>query len=463
MNTREQREKLRWKHKPFPELVRLAWPIAVSMLSYSVMTLVDTLFAGRLGATALGAVGFGGVVTFTMLCFGIGLLRAAKVLIAQAVGAERRDRIGAYVGAALLLAVAVGGSTALFGQIVAHLLPRLVDGSAAVRLAQRYVQIRILGAPMILTAFAIREVRCALGDSRSPMRTALIANAAHIPLNGTLIFTAGLGVTGAAISTVIAQGFEAAMLLWIQRRDGLGLRAFARRDVLDVWNTGLPMGLEMLFNVGSFSVLVTLVARVSDVDLAAHQVANQATMFAILPMVAVGEAAGVLAGQAVGANEDGLVRRVARIAVLTGSAYGLFCSAVYVFFGARIAGALTHDAQVSAIAVRLLWIAASWQCFGTLYAVGASVLRGTGDVRFATIAMVTIAWVVTPPFAVLLGIHLGLGAVGGWLALLGEWAVGGAVLYLRVERSGWLPAAARSRERLASAPGDVFIVEPAKA
>jgi MATE family multidrug resistance protein len=295
------------------------------------------------------------------------------------------------------------------------------------------------------------------------MRTALIANAAHIPLNGTLIFTAGLGVTGAAISTVIAQAFEAAMLLAVQRRDGLGLRAFGRREVLDLWNTGLPMGLEALFNVGSFSVLVTLVARVSDTDLAAHQVANQATLFAILPMMAVGEAAGVLAGQAVGAGEDGLVRRVARIAVLTGSAYGLLCSTVYVFFGSWIAGTLTHDAAVSAIAVRLLWIAGGWQCFGALYMVGAAVLRGTGDVRFATIAMVVIAWVVTPPFAVLLGIHFRLGAVGGWLALLGEWAVGGAVLYLRVARGGWLPAAARSRERLASTPGDVLIAEPAKA
>jgi MATE family multidrug resistance protein len=397
-----------------------------------------------------------------MLCFGIGLLRAAKVLISQAVGAGRRDRIAAYVGAALLLAVTVGGSIAIVGQLVAHLLPRLVDGSAAVRLAERYVTIRLLGAPLILTAFAVREVRCALGDSKSPMRTALIANAAHIPLNGTLIFTAGLGVTGAAISTVIAQTFEAAMLLAIQRRDGLGLRAFGRREVLDLWNTGLPMGLEALFNVGSFSVLVTLVARISDTDLAAHQVAHQLNMFGLLPMLAVSEAAGVLAGQAVGANDDGLVRRVARIAVLTGSAYGLVCSAVYILLGPMIAGTLAHDPHVLSIATRLLWIAASWQTFGALYAVSASVLRGTGDVRFATIAMVVIAWVVTPPFAFLLGIHFGLGAVGGWLALLGEWVVGGAFLYLRVERRGWAPAAARSRERLASMPGDI-VAEPANA
>src|ERR1041385_7254385 len=191
MTTEDQRQELRWKLKPFPELVRLAWPIAVSTLSYSVMTLVDTLFAGRLGATALGAVGLGGVVALTLVCFGFGLLRATKVLISQAVGAGRIDRVRASVGAALVLAIGVGAAIAVGGQLVAVALPSFADGSAAARAARPYVAIRMVGSPLVLVAFAVREVRCAIGDSRSPMRTALVANTLHIPLNGTLIFTSG--------------------------------------------------------------------------------------------------------------------------------------------------------------------------------------------------------------------------------------------------------------------------------
>src|SRR4051794_23138369 len=141
MSTERQREELRWRLKPFPELVRLAWPIAVSMLSYSVMTLVDTLFAGRLGATAVGAVGFGGLVTFTLLCFGIGLLQGAKVLVAQAVGAGRRDKIPGHVGGALIIAVGIGLCVGIVGQLVALGLPAVADTSASVHLAQRYVSI----------------------------------------------------------------------------------------------------------------------------------------------------------------------------------------------------------------------------------------------------------------------------------------------------------------------------------
>jgi multidrug resistance protein, MATE family len=462
VNSTSQREELRWKLKPFPELVRLAWPITVSMLSFSIMTLIDTLFAGRLGATSVGAVGFGGVVTFTLLCFAIGLIQAAKVLVAQAVGAARRDKVAGHIGAALVVAGVLGGVTMLVGQVVALCLPRLADGSAAVRLARGYVSLRVLGAPVVLAGFAIREVRCALGDSRTPMRTALVANVLHVPMNYALIFTLGLGVRGAAISTVLAQCIETALLVLVQRREGLGLRAWTRKDLEDLFRTGWPLGLERLFNVGSFAALVTLLARVSDTDLAAHQIANQLSFFAILPMMSVAEASAVLAGQAVGAGEDHLVRRIARIATATGAAYGALCAVVYLTLGHFLAATLTHDVSVQELAARLLRVAAAWQAFVAAYLVAAAVLRGAGDVRFATLTMVVVAWVVTPPLAALLAIGLHMGALGGWLALLAEWAAGAVVLCTRVHRSGFRRAAEESRARLAEHRSPELVAEPAR-
>ena len=76
-------------------------------------------------------------------------------------------------------------------------------------------------------------------------------------------------------------------------------------------------------------------------------------------------------------------------------AYGLFCACVYVLLGPLIVRLLTTDHQVAELAERLLWVGAAWQPFGAAYIVGAAVLRGVGDIRYATIAMVIIAWVVT--------------------------------------------------------------------
>ena len=89
MSPNQRQTDLPWIDNPVPELARLAWPISVSMLSHSLLTLADTLFVGRLGPAPLAAVSLGGVASFALLCFGWGLLRAVKVLVAQGVGAGR--------------------------------------------------------------------------------------------------------------------------------------------------------------------------------------------------------------------------------------------------------------------------------------------------------------------------------------------------------------------------------------
>src|SRR4051812_38508259 len=89
---------LTWSDHPGRALVRLAWPITVAMVSFSTMTLASTAFVARVGADELAGVGLAGIVGFTLVCFGIGLLRGAKTVISQAVGAGKRDRIPEYLG-----------------------------------------------------------------------------------------------------------------------------------------------------------------------------------------------------------------------------------------------------------------------------------------------------------------------------------------------------------------------------
>src|SRR5215468_6313149 len=113
---------LTWIEHPGRELLRLAWPITVSMVSFSMMTLTSTAFVAHVGADELAGVGLGGIVGFALVCFGIGLLRAAKTLVSQAVGAGRRDRIPELLGAALGLAGMLGTAALVAGHLIAPLL-----------------------------------------------------------------------------------------------------------------------------------------------------------------------------------------------------------------------------------------------------------------------------------------------------------------------------------------------------
>jgi MATE family, multidrug efflux pump len=448
VNTSEQRERLRWKQRLFPELVRLAWPIAVSMLSYSLMTLTDTLFVGRLGAAELAGVGLGGVAGFTVLCFPFGLLRGVKVLTSQAVGADRHSEIPAYLGAGLGAALVLGASATALGTLVAHVLPRFSADTEAGRQAALYLGTRVLGAPLFLSAVTLRESRYGRGDGRTPMIAAVVANLMNVPLDALFIFGLRLGVAGAAWATVVCYAIEGGILLGVQLREGVGFGLVRARHLAHVWRLGAPLGLQMLLEVGSMATLVVLLARIGEVEVAAHQVALGMCQFSFLPALALGEAASILTGQAVGANEDHLVKRVAHRALGAAAIYTGACALGFALGARHIAALFTPDPAVRHLATELLYVAAAFQVFDGANIVARCVLRGTGDVRYPALIAVATAWVCTPPLTVLLGFWLGLGALGGWLGLCLEIIVGAVLLWHRLERGAWLGAANRSRARL---------------
>lgn len=436
-----------WKGRPTRELVRLAWPITVSMLSFGAMTLVDTLFVGRLGSAALAGVGLGGVLSFALICFSIGLLRGAKVLVSQAVGAGLRDRLGALLGAALALALGLGALTVVLGVIAASLVPMLAATAAAGRAASAYLSVRTLGAPVVLALVALREHRYGEGDTRTPMIATLVANATNITLDALFIYGWGWGVEGSAWATILAQALELATLVALTR-GALPRPTWSPSAMRSMLRVGVPSGLQFLLEVGSFAALTTIVSLLGEVEVAAHQIALQLTHISFLPALALGEASSVMAGQAVGGNEDGLVMRVAKSATLAAAAYMGAWSFAMIALGEYLVAPFTDDPTLIATTTRLLVVAACFQLADGAVTIARGVLRGTGDIRVPALYGIVTAWVCTPPLAYLLGAVAGLGALGGWIGLCAEIVVLCVLCWGRLLRGSWRTHADASRERM---------------
>ncbi len=426
-------------------MLRLSWPIAVSMVSYAAMTLVDTLFVGRLGAEALAGVGIGGMASFTLVCFVFGLMRGVKVLTAQGVGAGKGSESKAFLLAGLALALGLGFVIAGLGQVVAGLLPLITATPASGSHAETYLGIRTLGSPVVLVYIALREYRYGLGDSRSPMVAAVVGNVVNIGLDYLLIFVADWGVAGAAVATVAGQVVEAGLLVAAQRSEGLPFRGLTLGAVRAVLRIGLPSGVQFFLEVGSFAVMAGMLAALSDIEMAAHQIVIQAIHFTFLPILAFGEAAAVMTGQAVGARRDGMVRGIAYRALLLAGSYAALCTVALLTSAETFARAFTDESAVIAAAVPLFWVAAAFQLADAANVVARSALQGTGDVRVPAAVGIVTAWVMTPPATYFLGYELGLGALGGWLGIAGEVALGAMIFWWRLLRGGWQPAAARTR------------------
>jgi MATE family multidrug resistance protein len=441
---------LPWVDRPLAELVRLSWPVTVSMLSFSIMSLVDALMVGRLGSEQLAGVGLGGTMAYTLVSFGFGLVRGGKTLVSQAVGAGRRSEAGGFLGASLIVGFAFGLLAIALSWPIGTLISRTVATAAEGEHFRTYLMARAFGAPSAMVFGALREVRYGEGDSRSPMVATVIANLANFVLAYAFIFHLHLGVAGAGYATAIAQTIEPLVLAVYQTRFGWGISKMSREHVESVVRVGVPLGLQSLLEMGAFALLATIIASMSPVQMAAHQIALQIVSFSFLPAYAIGESAAVMAGQAVGAVRDDLVLPIARLAARVVTSYTALCSLAFFLFALPMASAFTDDLELRAAAVRLIRISVLFLTMDGLNMVSRAVLRGTGDVRFPAWVGVICTWLLTPPLAWLFGYHFGMGAFGGWLGLSGEVFTGAAIQGLRLWRGGWLPHAHRTRAEVVS-------------
>jgi multidrug resistance protein, MATE family len=448
---------LSWIERPFAALLRLTWPIAVSLLSYSAMTFVDTLFVARLGTASLAGMGLAFVIGFSLLCFPLGLLQGVKVLVSQAIGAGRHGDIDAYLRAGLLLALVLGLATAGLAYLLLPLLDLIAASPEAGSVASTYLGIRMLSAPVFLAFAALRETAYGTGDTRGPMVASLIANLANIALCALFVLGFDLGVIGVAWATVCANCVEVGVL--VGARPDLVRRSLSRaglaqpwgKPVLAVWRMGLPTGGQFMLEIGSFSLLTIMVSAMSEIEMAAHQIVLQVLHLAFLPVSAVGEAGSVLAGQAVGANRDDLVVAVARRTLLIAGGFALLCTLVGIFGASWVLRAFTRAPELTAVGIDLIHIATLFLIMDAGNASARAVLRGTGDVRFAAVVGIACAWCMTPPLTWLLGYHLEMGVRGAWLGLCAEIFLGTSILWLRLIQGGWRRAAERSRAEVLQA------------
>jgi MATE family multidrug resistance protein len=309
--------------------------------------------------------------------------------------------------------------------------------------AVEYFTIRVAWAPVACLLWTTEGWFHGRGDTRTPMVASLLGNGVNLVLDPLLIFGWGpfpaLGVEGAAWATVIAMGSGVLVLAWGARsalpwaRWGLDLGL-----VRKVFNLGLPLAAQWTLDFGGFLVFLGLLARAGDAHLAAHFLVFRIVQVSMLPGFALGDAAGVLVGQAVGARRPSAAREAwwagTTLAIGTMAGFGVVFLAVpgwLLFpFGA--------EPEVVALALPLLALAAAWQVFDAVVMVNFNTLTAAGDTRFTLVLFVGGSWLVQVPLALWMVGVLEWGAIGAWLGLTSEIVLVSLISLARVLGHGWL-------------------------
>ncbi len=435
---------LSWHERPLAELLRIGSPMIVSLLSLSAMTVVDTLFIGRLGKRPLAASGLGGVVVFTVVSFGLAVLSAAKVKVGEAHGQGDTSRVRRSLGAFLRLGMLLGLLSMGLTFVLAALLPRVVADPETAGKAASYCQIRAGEVIFALLTAALGQWLQAQGDSQTSMKAALVANVVNVPLNYVFIFTLDGGIAGAALATVVARVVEFFWMVMSQLSGRVSLHEDALPPRSLMWNesswkdawlsfrVGLPTGTERVLDMVAFAAVPLLLAQLGPAQVGAHQIVLQIMMISFLPMIALGEALSVLISQAVGARVPALVRRLAFLGTGVALVYALLCGGAVWGFARPLARAFTDDAEVIEAVVLALSAGAILQVENAVYNQLKGALRGLSDFGFVAWVTVGCAWIVTPPFTYLVGVRAGWGVFGAWCVLCVEVGLGVLILAWRL-------------------------------
>ena len=403
----------------------LAAPLVLAELGWMVMGIVDTMFVGRVSAQAIGAVGLGTTIFYTVAICAGGLLLGLDTLVSQACGAgdfdDGRHSLVSGLWLALLLIPCVMAGVWLF----LPLMGRLGLEPSVLRETAPYIRALNWSTPPLLLFFALRRYAQSVGLVRPILYTLVGANLLNVAGNWIFVFgnlgAPRLGAEGSGWSTCVARVFMLAALGWVVwkhdhkfaqdswKPDFPRMRALAK--------LGLPAAGQIGLEASVFATVTVLIGKLDAATLAGHQIALTAVSTTFMMPLGISAAAAVRVGHAVGRRDAAGASRAGWTALSFGAALMSLAALAFLLLPGAIARLFTPQAAIIAAAAPLLSVAAFFQLFDGLQVTATGALRGAGDTRTPMLSHFVGYWVLGLPLGVYLCFEQALGAVGLWAGL----------------------------------------------
>ncbi|MEV6205749.1 MATE family efflux transporter [Kitasatospora sp. NPDC051914] len=364
-------------------LLSLAGPVYLELLSGVAASVVGTFWVAGLGGEAVAAVALAGSVENLLLGVILVVSSGTALRLSHAVGADDAATAGRVARAAWQLWAAAVLLLAVPGYLLREPLARLfLDGPAA-ESAAGYFAVAMPGLAVFFGQRVADDLFKGTGDTRTPMRAALLGNGLLLVLDPLLILGPGplpaLGVTGAAVALVASRTVALAATLALRRRAPLrspgGLQPATARRIL---SAGAPFGIDFTARMAVGTAQLGLVAAFGVPAVAGYGIGYRVLLVVTMAFYAVRQAAAIEAARLTGADRHpgrlaGLTRDTARLAGTAGAVAAVLCAAAAV----PLTALFTQDRAVAAEAVGFLRMMA-------LYLPPYALVVALGGVRQAT-------------------------------------------------------------------------------
>ena len=428
----------------FRHIILFTLPLLFGNLFQQFYNIVDSIIVGRyLGKNALAAVGATGSITYLFYTLCIGLSLGTGIIIAQHFGAGNEENVKKLIANSAYVIAAFGIIMTVVSVILAPDLLRLLETQEEILDdAVNYMRIACSGTLAVAAYNWINAVMRSLGNSTIPLVFLLIATGINIGLDLLFVIVFGMGVGGAALATVIAQGISAlgCIAFAFARFPQFRLRRehirFDTRTARNCITKGIPIALQnalislsMVYlqrtgNTFGVTVMATYTATMR-VEQLIHQ-----------PFLSLSTALSTFTGQNLGAGLLDRCIRGYRKAMLAMIGFAAAMLAVFMLFSGNIIGFFVTEPEVIATGDTALKLSSSFYLFlGTIY-VTRGLLNGAGDVNYSMMNGI-VEVIGRIGFATVLSAIPEIGCWSVWATSGLTWFITGLMSYIRYRHGRW--------------------------
>jgi MATE family, multidrug efflux pump len=452
MNDRaEQLASLDERDRPLAELLRLAVPTVAQMASYTVMQFCDTWMLSRVGdhVAPPTAVGNSGILAFSLISLGMGVLFVVNTLVSQAYGRKDFAACGQFLWQGVWFALAFSVLPLPFLRLAPAAFASFGHTSDVARMEAVYLQIVVSFCAVKLVGTAFQQFLLATDRARAAMVATIIGVTANFFAAYVMIFgrfgVRPMGVVGAAwgqnvgvaVETLVAIAFALAPR-GRRKFNALGWRVRVEqlRTLLKV---GIPSGLQVVADVLAWGMWGNLIMAVFGTNaMAATNFVFRYMSVSFMPAYGIGTAVTALVGRYIGRKQPDVAMQRAHLGFKVCAVYMLACAAGFIVFRRPLIGLFTDNRDVTAIGAMMMIFCGVYQLFDAMYIVYYGGLRGAGDTFVPAVVLAVLNWGITVACGYAVATHAPrLGPAGPWYVATFYGAVLGIWMYARFVRGKW--------------------------
>ncbi len=425
------------------------------MLGHTLIGIVDNIMVGNLGATELAAVSLGNSFIFLAMSLGIGFSTAITPIVAQADAEKDDKKIRSAFHHGLLLCTVLGVCLFILIVLAKPIMNLMHQPKEVVDLAAPYIDWVAFSLIPVIIYQGYKQFADGLSQTKYSMYAIFMANVVHIFFNYVLIYGIWifpkLGILGAALGTVISRIMMVVFMHFLLRHNermkhyfkNFSFKEIRKSMLKKITYLGFPSALQMLFEVALFTAAIWLTGSISKNSQAANQIALTLATFTFMFAMGFNVTAMIRVSNQKGKNDFKNLIIVARSIFILALFLEIIFALLFVVFHTILphyflnmndSAQVLDNAEVIAIASKLLLVAAVFQISDGIQVVVLGALRGLQDVKIPMYIAFVAYWIVGFPISFYLGKYTELKAVGVWIGLLAGLTIAALFLYIRFHK-----------------------------